>query len=77
MHIDEFLSDLERTMDLPDKLNRDTRLVDTEGFDSLAVMSLIAYIDETFGKTLTSVEVKGITDIQSLITLVGEEKFES
>ena len=48
-----------------------------EGYDSLAVMSIIAFVDEKFKMKLTAIQLRGLTDFKSLIKLIGTEKFEN
>ncbi len=53
-----------------------TPLKDVEGYDSLAVMSMIAFIDEKFGLKFTAVQFEDISDCNSIIKLIGEDRFE-
>lgn len=55
----------------------DTILKSIEGFDSLAVMSIIAFVDENFKMSLTAQQLREITDFSSLIELIGIDKFEN
>jgi acyl carrier protein len=48
-----------------------------EGYDSLAVMSIIAFIDENFGLKFTAQQLKSLTDFNSIMNLIGEDKFEN
>ena len=48
-----------------------------DGYDSLAVMSIIAFVDENFQMSLTGVQLREITDFKSLIALIGVDKFEN
>lgn len=54
----------------------DTLFESINGYDSIAVMSIIAFIDENFKKKLNAEELRSISDFKSLITLIGEDKFE-
>lgn len=47
-----------------------------EEFDSLAVLGLIAFFSENFGKKFSTAELRGLTTLQSLMKLVGLEQFE-
>lgn len=60
-----------------EELLQDTLLKDIEGYDSLAVMTMIAFIDENFGVKLSASELEKITDFNSIIELIGEDKFEN
>ena len=48
-----------------------------EGFDSLAVMSIIAFVDEKFSMKLTATQLNELKDFKSLITAIGPDKFEN
>ena len=53
----------------------DTPFKSIQGYDSLAVLSMIAYIDDHFGVQLTAQQFAEITDFNSLISLIGNDKF--
>jgi len=59
------------------ELTLDTPLKSIAGFDSLAIMSIIAFIDENFNMKLTALQLQKITDFNSIILLIGEDKFEN
>lgn len=44
--------------------------------DSIGVMSLIAFIDENFDKTIKMDQFDTIKSLNDLIKLIGEENFE-
>lgn len=46
-------------------------------YDSLALMSIIAFVDENFKMSLTAVQLRELTDFNSLILLIGIDKFEN
>ncbi|MCP4369641.1 MAG: acyl carrier protein [Deltaproteobacteria bacterium] len=75
MHINEFMDELKETLEFEDDLFLATNLKQVEGYDSLAVLGIIALIDEKFGKTLTAPQLASITTIQSLVELIGKEHF--
>jgi acyl carrier protein len=54
----------------------DTLFKSIEEYDSLALMSIIAFVDENFKMNLTAVQLSKITDFNSLIALIGIDKFE-
>jgi len=54
----------------------DTELKTIDGYDSLAVLSMIAFIDDNFSTQLTADQFSELTDFNSLIQTIGEEKFE-
>lgn len=54
-----------------------TPLKSIEGYDSLAVMSIIAFVDEKFKMKFTAMQLRELKDFNSLISLIGEDKFEN
>ena len=77
MTIDEFIEELKETLELENvKLNGDTNLKDLEEYDSLSVLSIIAMIDEKFGKKLSGQDFQSITTVKSLMELIGKDCFE-
>jgi acyl carrier protein len=60
----------------PVELNENTELKSLEGYDSMAVMSLIAFCDEKFGKKINAQQIQSLTTVGSLIDFLGKEKFE-
>ena len=53
-----------------------TPLKSIEGYDSLAIMSMIAFVDEYYKIKISTQQIQGLKDINSLIELLGEEKFD-
>lgn len=77
MKVNEFIEELKETLELEDiELNEDTNLKDLEEYDSLSVLSIIAMIDEKFGKKLSGQDFQSITTVMSLIELIGKDRFE-
>ena len=70
----EFYDILTDTLEIEsvDKIDASTELTSLEEYDSLAVLSLIAMIDEHFGKRIAGTEFQKITTVQSLMDLIGE-----
>jgi acyl carrier protein len=46
-------------------------------FDSMAVLGLIAFFSDSFGRQFTTAQLRGLTGLQSLMDLVGPERFEA
>ena len=59
-----------------DDLTLSTNLKSLKEYDSLLIMSIIAFIDEKFGKNLRASQIEDITDFDSLISLIGIDSFE-
>ena len=77
MKIDDFLNELKETLEIEDvELNEETNLKELEEYDSLSVLSIIAMIDENFGKRISGQDFQSITTVGSLMELIGMENFE-
>lgn len=77
MRKNEFLEDLRVFCEFEgSNISLDTELRSIEGFDSLAIMSMIAFVHDNFGINVTAKQISELSDFNSLIDLIGEEKFE-
>jgi acyl carrier protein len=77
MKKNEFISQLAEFCEFSDtELKIDTKLKSIDGYDSMAIMSMIAFIDENFSMKITAAQINALTDFDSLINLIGTEKFE-
>jgi len=77
MKVDEFIEKLKEILELQDvELGEETNLRDLEQYDSLAVLSIIAMVDENFGRKLSGQNFQSITTVRSLMKLIGDEYFE-
>lgn len=57
-------------------INENTEMKSIDGFDSMAVMSLIAFCDEKFGTRINAQQIQKLTSVGSLMEFLGKEKFE-
>jgi len=57
-------------------IDENTNLKELAEYDSIGVMTLIATIDELFGKTFRVKDLAKINTVRSLMELVGMENFE-
>lgn len=78
MRKSEFIEKLKEALeiDTSKEIIEETDLRDIEEYDSLAVVTIIAMVDETFGKNLSGSAFEKITTVGSLIKLIGEDNFE-
>lgn len=77
MNKQEFIERFKEVLEIKNKdINESTELLDIEEFDSLSTLSIIAMIDEEFGKPVTLNDFLKFTTIQSLINFIGLENFE-
>ena len=73
-----FFSELQELLEFEDiEFHEQTNLKTINGFDSLSVMTIIAYLEDNFGKRFSAQQISEITTIQSLLDLVGSDQFES
>jgi acyl carrier protein len=69
----EFLSELEEILETdPGALKGDERLTDLKGWNSLAVVSLIAMVDERLDTTLSPREIAKAGSIADIVRLLGD-----
>jgi acyl carrier protein len=76
MKTKEFIENLKEALEF-DKVNLtvNTDLKTIDGYDSMSVMTIIAFVDEHFSKKLTAQQLAGITTVKSLMELIGSDKF--
>lgn len=68
MELTKKLALLEETLDTDEgALKPETVLDDLESWDSLAMLSLIAMLDEEFGKTITGKELKALNTVADIL----------
>ncbi len=73
----EFIEKLRDALeiDTSDEITEETDLRSLGEYDSLGVLTVIAMIDENFGKQFSSLDLKRITTVGSLMKLIGEQNF--
>ena len=72
-----FFQELQEALEFEDvELQEETNLRAIEGFDSLAIMTIIAFVDEHFQKKLTAQQLASVTTTSSLMGIIGSEHFE-
>jgi acyl carrier protein len=75
MTINEFLVQLADLIEIEDKLSLDTNLKDYEEFDSMAIMSLVAFVHKNFGKQFNARQLNQVETVESLVELIGKDSF--
>ncbi len=75
MTINEFLAQLADLIEIEDKLSLDTNLKDYEEFDSMAIMSLVAFVHKNFGKQFNARQLNQVETVESLVELIGKDSF--
>jgi len=72
----EFVEKLAEALELEqDQLTIDTDFKSLEVYDSMSVMTIIAFADEHFSKKLTAKQLGSLTTVKSLKELIGPENF--
>jgi acyl carrier protein len=76
METSKFLALLTEYMEVEScSLSVDTELKSLPEFSSLSIMSIIALVDEHFGKTISAKELGGLVSVKDLMALIGMENF--
>ena len=76
MNKENFFSMLKEALEFENIVFQEsTNLTAIEGYDSMAIMTLIAFADEHFSKKLTAKQLASVTTIHSLMELIGIENF--
>ncbi|MFC1570094.1 acyl carrier protein [bacterium] len=75
MQKSEFYDILMDTLEIEsvDAIDESTDLTNLEEYDSLAVLSLIAMIDEHFSKRIAGTDFQKITTVKSLMDLIDSD----
>ncbi len=77
MKNNDFFRELKEALEFEDvEFTEKTEFRKIDGYDSLHVMMIIAFVDSRFGKRLTARQLFNITDVRSLMELIGLENFE-
>lgn len=70
MNKSEFIRGLKDILECEDiDLNEETNLKELACYDSLAVMSVIAFLDEHCGKNLSAAQLSAVTTVRDLMNL--------
>lgn len=74
-----FLKEMHEMLEISsvDNLTEETVLKELEEYNSLFVLTIIAFIDENFDMQLTAEQLASTTTIKSLMDMVGSDKFEN
>jgi acyl carrier protein len=77
MKKEDFFQELVECMEIePVDIDEETVFRELEDFDSMAVMSIVAFADEKFGETLTAEQLKEMKTVRDLMELIGMDHFE-
>ena len=73
MNRDEFLEKIKEILscDSGEILSFDTNLLDVEEWDSISIISTVAFFDSHFGKKVTVSDLQNIDTIEDLAKIAG------
>lgn len=74
MTIDEFLEELAELLEVEETVTLETSLEDMPEYDSLAIMALIAFIDDNFDMTVSGEKVGNLKTVSELVDIIGKDK---
>lgn len=76
LNTNDFIRKLADILDISHhQINQTTNLRELEGFDSIAIITIIAFVDEELGLILPPEEFGAVTTVNSLMQLIGLEHF--
>jgi acyl carrier protein len=76
MKIDNFIEILVEELELEqDDINFETNIKELDEWDSLTALMLIGFVNNKFEVSLTNQDLEKITNIKSLINIIGKDKF--
>ncbi|WP_347218659.1 hypothetical protein [Chryseobacterium sp.] len=71
-----FLEKLQEELDENQSLSRETKLKDLENYDSISLLSVIAFVDENFNQQHDADDFKDMETVSDLMNIIGLENFE-
>jgi acyl carrier protein len=70
-----FLLKLQEALGEEELLTVDTKFEDLSFFDSMAIMMIIAFVDEHFRQTISSKQLNEMNTVGDLISIIGLHRF--
>ncbi|WP_419869188.1 phosphopantetheine-binding protein [Chryseobacterium sp. CT-SW4] len=71
-----FLKKLQEELEEDETLTVETQLKNLESYDSISLLTIIAFVDENFSKKIDAKQFKNIETVSDLMNVIGEENFE-
>lgn len=75
MTIKEFTNQLAELIEIEDELTLESNLKEYDEYDSMAIMSLVAFIHRNFGKQFNARQLNQVETVSSLVELIGQDSF--
>ncbi|CEJ68287.1 phosphopantetheine-binding protein [Chryseobacterium oranimense] len=76
MKISVFLEKLQEELGEDETLTIETNLEQLESYDSISLLSVIAFADENFDKKIDTKDFKDVKTVSDLMDVIGRENFE-
>jgi len=80
MKKEDFFNSLQDVLEIDEdiEITEATNFKDMKHFelDSIAIMTLVAFVHEKFNRKFTAVQINSITTVRSLMELIGLDHFE-
>ncbi len=73
---EDFFKLLQDELEYEIVLSGDTLIKEVEEWDSMSAMVLIGVVSQNFGVTLNANNIEAITTINSIIEIIGGDKFD-
>ena len=70
----QFLQKLQEVLELPESLSGSERLDNLEGWDSMALISFMAMVDEHFGRKLSPRDIGACETVDDLYKLANGQR---
>lgn len=76
MNIEDFIEELQEILEFDTKIELDSNFQEFDEWDSLSAMVLMGYVSDTFNTKITPGDFEKLSNISSLIDMIGRDKFE-
>lgn len=76
MKIEDFIEDLQETLEFETKLDINTNFQEVSEWDSLSAMVLMGYVKDNFDVKISPADLESLKSISSLIEKIGRQKFD-
>ncbi len=70
-----FLQKLQEELEEDETLTPETNLKSLESYDSISLLTIIAFVDENFSKKIETRHFKDIETVSDLMNVIGKENF--
>lgn len=77
MNKQDFLNQLHEFLEITSvpTLNEGSNIKKLEEYDSMMILTIIAFVDDNFNKTLSAEQLNAMQSVEDLINLIGSENF--